>query len=225
MRDAGVVRRSVATAMCATALLASSAQALVIDMTVDFGSLIGAPGVLAFDFQATGLTGNTVVLGPLSPPGDSTAGDVANAPPDLGPWTFHDTGFEELLVTYLALPSAVSFSFQTSEHAPPDDTIQPDVFSFSILDPETLLPLITTANPNDPNDLTCSGVLFFFNLGVSGAPTVCSADQDVGVSNLSVAPNPSVPEPATLALVLAGLAAASMRKKPGRARQSPPDQS
>jgi len=191
---------------------ASVAQATTYNVTINSPVLSGSPAVLVFDFVDGGLPNNTVTLsalvsngiqGPVFKDGNITG---------TGPWTFSDAGgsfFNELQIPFGPMGSAVTFSFTTSDNAPAGGF--PDAFSFFILGTDLITPLITT------NDPTGANALFVYSIGVGSQGLSVYSPEQTGFS-FRVDPVRSVPEPATLLLLAAGLAAWSARRRLARSQ-------
>jgi hypothetical protein len=177
-------------------------------VTIDSTSLSGSTAVLAFDFIDGGPPHNTVNLSTLISNGTqgstSTIGNVTGT----GPWTFSDAGnsfFNELLVTFSQMGSALSFSFTTTDNAPDLGSFS-DAFSFFILGIDLITPLITTDDPTGAN------ALFLYSIGQGVQALNVYAPEQTGFS-IRVVPSQSAPEPGSLALLVVGVVALSMRKR------------
>lgn len=187
---------------------AGAAHATTFDVTVDSTSLKGSTAVLAFDFINGGPPDNTVNLSTVISNGTQGSTSIAGNVTGTAPWTFSDSGnslFNELLVTFDPMGSALSFSFTTTDNAPPLGPF-PDAFSFFVLDPLDLLPLITTNAPGG------SGALFEFDItgqGIGGLSVFTPNEADF---SMQVTPQ-GVPEPGSFALLCAGVVALSVRKR------------
>lgn len=179
-----------------------------VNVTISGASLSGAPAILDFIFLDGGPLDNTVTLSALTSngtpgSGSTTFGNVTGT----GPWTFSDAGgsfFNELQVPSDPLGTAISFSFTTSDNPGAPGSF-PDDFSFYILNPDLSF-LITTDETFGTN------ALFAYDIGVgAGGLSVFTPDQ-AGFS-FSVIPARAAPEPASLALLAAGLLALLPRKR------------
>jgi hypothetical protein len=196
----------------AVALLlgAGAAQASTFDvnLTVSDTSLSGGPAVLVFDFLDGGPPDiNTVTLSALTSKGILLHPDPVVIPfggiTGTGPWTFSDLGSPELQLTLSPLGASVTFSFTITDY-PAVLPSSPDGFSLFIgSDPFT--PLITTDAPLDQN------VLFLYSIG-NGAQSLSVFTPDQPGFLFSVTPAEPAPEPASLALLAAGLAALLARR-------------
>jgi hypothetical protein len=188
--------------------LAAAAYATAFDVTVDSTSLKGSTAVLAFDFINGGPPDNTVNLSTLISNGTQGSTSIAGNVTGAGPWRFFDAGnsfFNELLVTFNPMGSALSFSFTTTDNAPPLGPFL-DAFSFFVLDPFDLLPLITTNAPGG------SGALFEFDITGQGIGGLSVFTPNEAGFSIQVTPQ-GVPEPGSLALLCAGVVALSVRKR------------
>ena len=187
---------------------AGGVHATAFVVTIDSTSLSGSTAVLAFDFIDGGPPHNTVNLSTLISNGTqgstSTIGNVTGT----GPWTFSDAGnsfFNELLVTFSQMGSALSFSFTTTDNAPDLGSFS-DAFSFFILGIDLITPLITTDDPTGAN------ALFLYSIGQGVQALNVYAPEQTGFS-IRVVPSQSAPEPGSLALLVVGVVALSMRKR------------
>jgi len=182
-----------------------------VNVTISGPPPSGAPAILDFIFLDGGPPDNTVTLSALTSngtpgSGSTTFGNVTGT----GPWTFSDAPappdpnpsfFNELQVPFDALGTSVSFSFTTTDNLP--GPFFPDDFAFYILNPDLSF-LITTSDPTN--------ALFGYDIGVAaGGLRVFTPDQ-AGFS-FSVTPVRAAPEPASLALLVAGLLALLPRKR------------
>ena len=190
------------------------AQAGTFDVTINSSALFGNPAVLAFDFTDGGLPDNTVTLGTLTSDGTQTSTATDGNVSGTGPWIFSDVPlslFNELRVTFDPMGSAVTFSFTTTDN-PPNGGSLPDAFSFFVLnpDPNAVNPfLITTDDPTGAN------ALFLYSIG-QGTDGLSVFTPDQSGFSFTVAPAQAAPEPASLALVVAGFAALSTRRRRNR---------
>jgi hypothetical protein len=179
-----------------------------VNVTISGASLSGAPAILDFIFLDGGPPDNTVTLSALTShgtpgSGSTTFGNVTGT----GPWTFSDSGgsfFNELQVPFNPLGTAISFSFTTSDNPAAPGSF-PDDFSFFILNPDLSF-LITTNEPFGTN------ALFAYDIGVGAAGLRVFMPDQAGFS-FSVTPVRAAPEPASLALLAAGLLALLPRKR------------
>jgi hypothetical protein len=188
---------------------AGGVHATAFDVTVDSTSLNGSMALLAFDFIDGGPPGNTVNLStPLSngtQGSTSTTGNVTGT----GPWTFSDAGnsfFNELLVTFNPMGSALSFSFSTTDNSP-DLGSFPDAFSFFVLDSVSLLPLIATNAPGG------SDALFELDIIGQGSQSLSVFTPNQAGFSIQVTRSQGVPEPGSLALLIAGVTALLGRRR------------
>lgn len=195
--------------LAAMLLLGSGgAQASVFDVTIDSTPLSGSPAVLVFDFIDGGPPDNMVTLSALTSNGArgsvSTSGNVTGT----GPWTFSTVGgsfLNELQVPYTPMGTSISFSYTTTDN-PPDPGSSPDGFSFFIFDTDLATPLITT------NDPTGADTIFLYSIG-QGAQSLSVYTPDQTGFSIQVIPVQSVPEPGSLALLVAGVVALSARRR------------
>jgi hypothetical protein len=201
-------RQAMGVAAIGGALLGYAIAVSATTFNVSFNStgMSGASAILAFDFIDGGPPSNSVVLSALTSNGTMGATSATGAVTGTARWTFTDTSFfNELLVSLGPLGTATSFSFTTSDNAPAGGS-QPDAFFFSILDPNTLLPLFPTGDSISGED-----ALFEFDIG-GEAPCraslcVYSPVPAIQGFSLTVTPVPSAPEPGTLALLAVGIGA------------------
>jgi hypothetical protein len=99
---------------------AGPVHATAFDVTVDSTLLNGSTAVLAFDFIDGGPPNNTANLRALISNGTQGSTSITGNVTGAGPWAFSDTGnsfFNELLVTFSPMGSALSFSFTLSSNA------------------------------------------------------------------------------------------------------------
>lgn len=190
-------------------------HASTFNVVISSGSLTGSSATLAFDFIDGGSPTNTVILSTLTYSADgmqgnaSITGDVMDTPPGsgTGPWTFSDlgntSGFNELLVDFTKMATSLAFSFTTTDFPRDPGSSADDSFSFFVLDFLTGAPLITTVDPDDAD------ALFVFS---SGHGLQLNPLDQVGFS-LEVTQPQGVPEPGSLALLVAAFSAMFARRR------------
>ena len=181
-------------------------------VTIDTVPLLSQAGYMAFDFVAgSPATGNAAVvssfasnatLGSASSSGGAS-GSLSAGPLTLGGGPF----FSEWLQGVVAFGSSIVFDIELGAAVSPGGV--PDEFSFFLLDANQLP--FATADP------TGAGALFYFDLtGTSTAPVIFASDfASVTIEPLVVG---NVPEPATLLLLLAGLAVVLRLSRAGQRR-------
>jgi len=177
----------------------TTAQATTISyqVSLDTTSLNGVTGQLAFDFIDGGSPSNSLsissfmggVLGASYPVG-AVSGDLP------GTVTLSDTDFfNEYLIDFI-FGTELSFVIQATNN-PADAGSFPDALSFFLLDDTGFSSLIST------QDATGADSLIFWNLGEG--PVLYGVSGRVVFGSITKLPDQQIPEPATLALIGAGL--------------------
>ena len=192
-RGAKNVVLAAATSLAA-AVFPASAQST--RFTIDTGSLAGTPAAIAFDLIDGGPPSNSVILSGFASDGilgsATSSGSVTGTLP--GALTFSDTAFFSEYLQDITLGSQLSFVLNASANAPGAGSF-PDSFSVFLLDATGLS--LPTSDPSG------AGALFSMAIGDGSAPALYSGQ------GFSVSAQPfttAVPEPASIALLLAGLA-------------------
>jgi PEP-CTERM motif len=184
------------------------ARATPILITIDTSGLVGS-GALAFDFVGNGTPPNTVTLSAFTSDGtlgaSSSIGNVAGALP--GTLTLDDNGsfFNEYL-TGFSFGSSLSFVLNTTNIV--SSSVIPDEFSFFLLDATGISTLVSTSDPTGADSL--------LTLDLDGAGNGALSIFSGAGFTVTAAPvqEPStVPEPASLCLLLSGLAAITLRRR------------
>jgi len=183
--------------VAATVWFASAAQSTPFLVTIETSSVAGNEAVMFFDLNNTGVMSAEVQISGFATDGTLLAGtdgvdpsgaDVTGTLP--GDVSISNAGFAGTTpITYfqnIALATSISFTFDMV--AGSSDPLNPDGFDLTLLDAVTGAPLLS--------DL---GVLFLFSVGQG-----CDATFSAAVTCDLAA---SVPEPASLALILAALLA------------------
>jgi hypothetical protein len=178
-------------------------------VTVNTSGLPATPGSEIFfiltDGSGTGDANNTATLSAFTF-GGGTAGAVdavsstGGVSGDMGSGvSITDSGFPNILAQYFTAGSSVSFGLNLTTNVDPGST--PDQFGFVILDPG--------GNPIPTSDLTGSNYLAVINIDSSNPSSVSYSDL------VTITPQGpvSTPEPATLFLLAAGLAALALSTK------------
>ena len=181
-------------------------RASTFNVVIDSTGFSGANATLAFDFIDGGPPSNTVILSPLTSDGTQGGTSTTGSVSGTGPWTFSDaSSFNELLVSFGPLGTSLSFSFTTSDN-PPDPGSSPDAFSFFVLDSLAIFPLITTDAPGG------SDALFEFDITGLGAEGLSVYTPDQSGFSIQVSAPAGIPEPGSLALLVAGFSAFFVRR-------------
>lgn len=178
------------------------------DVFLNTSGLFGTAAQLAFDLiDRDGVANNSATISGFTT--DATlVGSALCDPPDScvgGPLpasiTISDTDSFNELLQGITLRSFIAFRLELTTYFATGATV-PDAFSFLILDPATGLPLVTTDDPLDADQL--------FQVSINGSSTGAisvASSTSLGVP-ASVTP---VPEPGTLLLLLSGLPAVFWR--------------
>lgn len=190
--------------LAALVLGVSGAQASAFDVTINPASLGMSTAVLVFDFIDGGPPDNTVTLSAITSDGTQDSATIFGNITGTGPWIFTDTGSPELQVSFSKLGTSLTFSFTTTDN-PPDAASTTDGFSLFIgSDPFT--PLFHTSAPDNQN------ILFLYSIGAAEQSLTKYTPEQTDFS-FSVTPVQAAPEPASLALIAAGLAALLARRR------------
>jgi hypothetical protein len=171
------------------------------DVTINTSSLSGQGATLAFDFVAGGTFSNAITIsdfstnGALGPNGPNS-GSVTGALP--GTVMLTDASFFTEFLQATTLGSTISFQLDATTKGPSAGAL-PDTFAFFVLNPTASASLLTTTDPTGADSL--------FSLQIDGTPSgiVSVYSSDPTVSARLVPVSSSVPEPATLGLLLFGL--------------------
>jgi len=190
-------------------LLAAEAYPTTINVSVSSPGFGASDATLAFDFIDGGPPANTVTLSALTSNGTQGSTSTTGSVSGIGPWVFSDaTAFNELLVSFNPLGPTLSFSFTTTDNAPAANPPSfPDSFSFFLLDAAGVFPLITTDAPGGSN------ALFQFDITGFGAEGLTVYTPVESGFSIRADAGTSVPEPGSLALLAAGLAAFQVRRR------------
>jgi PEP-CTERM motif-containing protein len=210
-------------AILACSLVTASAvlsAPVTFDVVINSTGISGSPATLFFDLTDGDFTANNTVhidnftpspdwIFAPTPSLDDPAGTVAGAG-GTGPWTMSDASQSSfdyfLFVDFSQAGTSLSFSFTVSDNPPPP-LGSPDSFSFFILDSPFGLPIVTTDEPLGSNAL----FLYSFGEGEKGLQPF-SVTLPQGIS-ITVSPARAVPEPGTLALLVAGFVAMLRRRR------------
>lgn len=202
---------------CLTLILLAHAAAAIaapLHVTIDSHALPATGYVVAFDLIDGGFAANTVTLSHLATDGSFAAATfTGGATATADGMTLSDTQFFNEILLPVSSANALSFDIDMTM-GPPQTGSLPDAFSLFLLDPATLLPLVTTTDP------TGASALLTIQSGDSplGPFTVFSNSGAGASATWSVTPSVSaVPEPASMALILVGLGALMLRRRRGSA--------
>jgi PEP-CTERM motif len=178
-------------------------------VTIDTSGLPATPGSEIFfvltDGSGTGDANNTAALSAFTFGGGSagavdtlsSTGDVSG---DMAAGvSMTDSSFTNVLAQYFTAGTALSFALNLTTNVDPGST--PDQFGFVILDP--------SLNPISTSDPTGSNYLALINID-SSSPSPVSYS---GLVTISPQGTVATPEPATLFLLAAGLAAIALFAK------------
>jgi len=194
----------------ALALFAAEACSTTINVSVSSPGFAAASATLAFDFIDGGPPDNTVTLSALTSNGTQGSTSTSGSVSGTGPWVFSDaTPFNELLVSFNPLGTTLTFSFTTSDNPPAANPPSfPDSFSFFLLDAAGVSPLITTDAPGGSN------ALFQFDITGFGAEGLTVYTPVESGFSVLADTGTTVPEPGSLALLVAALGAFNLRRRP-----------
>lgn len=181
-----------------TLLFVGAAHGTAFLVTIDTSSVAGNEAVMFFDLNNTGVTPAEVLITGFATDGTLLAGTDGVDPPGAsvtgmlpGNVSISNAGFAGTTpITYfqnIALATAISFTFDMV--AGSSDPLNPDGFDLTLLDAFTGAPLLSD-----------SGILFLFSVGQGCDATTFSAAVTCDAAA-------AVPEPASVALILAALLA------------------
>ncbi len=194
--------------LIAGAGLAASARADTISYQVSLNTAAysGTAVDLAFDLIDGGPPSNSVTIG-----GFSSDGTLGTAPaPSTGVSgnlpslvTLTDSVFFVELLQPVTAANEISFLLTLTDN-PPDITSSPDSFVFSIIDPNTGLPLFDTSDPSGASSLFAVDM----DGSAAGAVSIFNADDGSPTAALTAGqPLSSVPEPSSAGLLVVFLVA------------------
>ena len=200
---------SIALLIHATVTLADPTR-----VTIDTHALPASGFVVAFDFIDGGPPSNTVTLSQLVTDGSFAAATfTGDATAAANVMTLGDAQFFNEILLPVVSATTVSFDINMSLLAPAAGSFA-DAFSLFLLDPTTLLPLVTTTDATGAQSLLTiqsgdgppGGLTVFTNSGGGLAATW----------TVDAAPVAAVPEPSSTALTLVGLLALLAWRGPRR---------
>jgi minor extracellular serine protease Vpr len=182
-------------------VLATSAAAANILVSVNTAGLSGVSGDLLFEFEAGGGPANTASIqnftGGMLSGSPTKTGTVTGTLP--GTTTFNDsaTADNEYLQNF-KFGTSLTFNLFTTANSPGGNS--PDEFSLFLLQSNGMTSLITTSDPFGANTL----LTYDIDGSTNGVSTVYTVSSPSGVSATMTPVTTGTPEPGTISLLAAG---------------------
>lgn len=184
-------------------LITGMSYATPFHVSINTSSLGSAPIGATFDFIDGGSPSNNVAVNGFSTDGalsvSNSIGGVTGGLPSG--FTLDDSAFFNEYYQVIIAANSISFDFNTTANIP-DIGSSPDTFSFYLLDDQTGLSLFDTTDPTGSNSLfildingSNDGLLNVYGLASTATAVTWEVSQG----------NNTVPEPATLLLLLLGM--------------------